>query len=324
MVGLNVFDWRSVVVGGALALLATSAPEALAEESPHRVLAKQIAGEEFAGLAMKYCYGRKYATPPSQVEYGASRVFDNLVFLGAGTNSNKWNAWALLTSEGIVLFDPLASDEEAERIVVQGLKSVGLDARQIKKIVVMHGHADHYGGAPYLQELSGAEVYMSELDFAHMQTLVVPAELSAARKPERVTFLEDGEVLSLGDTSIRFHLTPGHTPGTLSATLPVRDGNAEHVAFYRGGTGAMGGLVMMEKFLQSTLQSRRIALDAHAEVFLSNHPVSDMTSVRLPLLPSRASGAPHPFVIGIHGVDRALAVAQECLVASIEDEMKKR
>ncbi|WP_457022266.1 MBL fold metallo-hydrolase [Luteimonas sp. A611] len=325
MAWLDAIDWRRAVLGcGAMVLLASAALHARAEDNPHRAIAMRIAGNEFAESAMKFCYRRKYTPPPSPVEYADSRIFDNLVFLGFGTNPNKWNAWALLTSDGIVIFDPLASDDEAERYIVRGLRSQGLDPLQIRKIVIMHGHADHYGGAPYLQELSGADIYMSKLDYQHMQELVVPPELAAARKPERVLFLDDGQTLSLGDTTISFHLTPGHTPGTLSATFPLRDGEAEHVAFYRGGSGAMGGLARMEEFLQSTLKMRTIGLDARADVFLSNHPANDLTSVRLPRLATRRSDAPHPFVIGVQGVDRVLAVAQECLIASIEDAMKEQ
>src|SRR5512138_3884002 len=109
-------NWRRTLAGGcAAALLAGAALGVQAQDNPHRAIAMQIAGDEFAESAMKFCYRRQYTPPPSAVEYADSRVFDNLVFLGFGTNPSKWNAWALLTDEGIVLFDPLASDDEAER-----------------------------------------------------------------------------------------------------------------------------------------------------------------------------------------------------------------
>ena len=35
----------------------------------------------------------------------------------------------------------------------------------------------------------------------------------------------DGYKLTLGDTTLALYLTPGHTPGTISTIIPVRDGS---------------------------------------------------------------------------------------------------
>jgi hypothetical protein len=47
----------------------------------------------------------------------------------------------------------------------------------------------------------------------------------------------DGQQLTLGDTSITFYLTPGHTPGTISTLIPVKDQGRSHLAAQWGGTG---------------------------------------------------------------------------------------
>src|SRR5436190_13739535 len=68
------------------------------------------------------------------------QVFDNLYLLTTKMNS----AWAVNTSDGIILIDTLfgyaAQDE-----IVDGLKKVGLDPANIKYIVVSHAHGDHDG-----------------------------------------------------------------------------------------------------------------------------------------------------------------------------------
>ena len=67
---------------------------------------------------------------------------------------NTVGSWALNTSDGIILFDTLNNTEEAQRIIEGGMKTMGLDPTRIKYIVIMHGHADHFGGAKYLQDKS--------------------------------------------------------------------------------------------------------------------------------------------------------------------------
>ena len=51
-----------------------------------------------------------------------TRVFDNMYFIGMSSQ----NAWAITTSEGIILIDTLNNTEEARDILVPGLKKVGL------------------------------------------------------------------------------------------------------------------------------------------------------------------------------------------------------
>ena len=46
----------------------------------------------------------------------------------------------------------------------------------------------------------------------------------------------DGQKLTLGDTTLTLYLTPGHTEGTISTIVPVRDGGQRHVAAAWGGT----------------------------------------------------------------------------------------
>src|SRR4029078_1444312 len=65
--------------------------------------------------------------------------------------------------------------------------------------------------------------------------------LSAAsrnkNKPTRDMVVSDGQKLTLGDTTLTFTLTPGHTPGTVSTLIPVKDNGTPHVVAEWGGTG---------------------------------------------------------------------------------------
>src|SRR6266404_5204801 len=47
----------------------------------------------------------------------------------------------------------------------------------------------------------------------------------------------DGQRLTLGDTTLTLYLTPGHTLGTISTLIPVKDNGKPHLAAEWGGTG---------------------------------------------------------------------------------------
>ena len=237
------------------------------------------------------------------------------------------NAWALLTSDGIILFDTLGTGEEAQKYIIDGLTSLGLDPMTIKRIVVMHGHADHYGGAAYLQAMTGAPVYMSAVDWNFVAAEAAKGPQQAERLnriPTQDRIIEDGEALTLGDTSVRFILTPGHTPGTLSAILPVVDQGERHVAAYWGGAAIPSGLAGAQAYVASVNRFAPAAGRAGVDAFLSNHPTNDLTLLRLPVLAAREPEAAHPFVVGRRGAARMFDILRECARAAQVDAVEKK
>src|SRR5262245_4264577 len=102
---------------------------------------------------------REIPDQPATWHHEPAKVFDNLYF--AGTKSR--HVWAITTTEGIVLIESIANWSIPD--AVENLKKLGLDPNQIKYVVVSHAHADHYGGARYLQDKFGARVIMSAMDW---------------------------------------------------------------------------------------------------------------------------------------------------------------
>ena len=180
-------------------------------------------------------------TPPRDTWYAeGGQVFDNLYLLTTKTNS----AWAVNTSAGIILIDTLfgyaAQDE-----IVDGLKKVGLDPANIKYIVVSHAHGDHDGSVKFLQDTYHPRIIMGPKDW----------ELSAreANPPRRDIDATDGQKLTLGDTTITIYITPGHTAGTLSLLVPVKDHGVPHLAMEWGGTALSGNT--SKEMLQSYISN---------------------------------------------------------------------
>jgi metallo-beta-lactamase class B len=329
-----------VAVGlGAVILVAQSADTAAA----HRAAAKAAAGQDFPSLLSTTCpepaapdaaagargraggaaaggRGRGGAAgqwPARELWHAEpAKVFDNLYFVG----QTEYSAWAVVTSGGIIIIDTIF-DYSVEDEVVGGLKKLGLDPANIKYVVVSHGHFDHSGGAKFLQDSTKAHVMMSSADWD-----LLDRGNQAQPRPKRDLVVADGQQLTLGDTTLSFYLTPGHTPGTISTIIPVKDGGKPHVAAEWGGT-AFNFTITPDKdrnywfrtYISSAERFRDVATKAGADVIIANHTMFDGSKVKLPALAKRTAGAPNPYVIGTDAVKRYMTVAVECAKASLID-----
>lgn len=300
----------------------------------HVAAATAAAGSEYGGIVTRLCTAPAPPAPRDTTTPAATRapgppaketwyakpvkVFDNLYFLG----QTEYSAWAVVTSAGIIIIDPIF-DYSVEEEVVNGLKSLGLDPAKIKYVLVSHGHSDHVGGASYLQDRFSAKVVMSDADW----TLVENTRASW-RKPKREIVAVDGQKLTLGDTTLTLYITPGHTLGTISTLIPVRDGNTKHVAAYWGGTAfnwvaGPAAYITPERpssfwfnsYIASAERFKTLAKNAGADVIVSNHSNFDGSKTKLPAMATRRAQDPHPYVVGADSVQRYLTVAEECAKA---------
>jgi len=299
----------------------------------HVAAARAAAGKDFTALADRLCAAPappaaapstaaapRREGPPARDTWHADpvKVFDNLYFVG----EKEYSAWAVVTSAGIIIIDPIF-DYSVEDEVVGGLRKLGLDPANIKYVLVSHAHYDHVGGAAFLQDTFAARVVISEADWE-----LLGRATGSWRKPKRDMVATDGQKLTLGDTTLTLHLTPGHTLGTISSLIPVRDAGKPHVAAYWGGTAFnwvanRAAYITPERpdsfwfgrYIDSAQRFRQLAATAGADVLLSNHTAFDGSTTKLPAMAARRPSDPHPYVIGPAAVARYLTVAEECAKA---------
>ncbi len=136
-------------------------------------------------------------------------------------------------------------------------------------------------------------------------------------KPVRDMVATDGQRLTLGDTTVTLYITPGHTPGTLSVVIPVRENGTPHLAALWGGTGLNADRNSLEAYVRSAQRFDDIVQQAGADIILSNHTDWDGAKVNLPRLAKRAAGSANPYVVGTEAVRKYLNVAEECATARL-------
>ena len=270
------------------------------------VCAPQPAVRATPGPAMDAMLGRLINQPAP----APGQAFDNLYYVGSAWVS----AWVLQTSEGLILIDALNNRKEATELIEGGMRRLGLDPAQIRWILVTHGHGDHYGGAQMLADRYGAHVVASEIDWQMMENGLEFDSRVWDRPPHRDIAVRDGDTMTLGDTTVRFMVTPGHTLGTVSPVFEVRDHGQKHQAMIWGGTSFNFGrdMARLDSYIAQTERMRGLAAQWGIDVALSNHPGFDGTVAKLKARASAAPGARNPFVGGPEGVDRALRVLNLC------------
>ena len=341
---------RAAAIATALAVgavLLIGAPDVVAQSSSgaveaHVAAAKRAAGTEWAGVFDRVCpeaastpvppapargaiapspaAAAPPAAPPERSKWHAEpvKVFDNLYFLG----QSEYSVWAVTTSAGIILIDTIF-DYSVEDEVVGGMKKLGLDPATIKYAVVSHGHSDHSGGAKFLQDRFGTRIVLSAADWDLL-------DRSRGVKPTRDVVATDGMKLTLGETTLTLYITPGHTLGTLSTLIPVKDHGVPRIAAEWGGTAFnwMGGSpayitadrparFWFQTYIDSARRFRDLASKAGADIVIANHTIFDGSKTKLPAVISRASGQPNPFVSGKEGVMRYMTVVEECAQAGL-------
>ena len=246
--------------------------------------------------------GGPAAAPPKENWYAeGGQVFDNLYMLTTKVNS----AWAVKTSGGIILIDTLFG-YAAQDAIVDGLKKVGLNPADIKYIIVSHAHGDHDGAVKFLQDTYNARVIVGPKDW----------ELAARQADPYRHDIEatDGQKLTLSDTTVTIYITPGHTGGTLSVLVPVKDHGQPHMAMEWGGTALSGATSkeMLESYISNAKRMKDISDGVGADVIIVNHTDYNDALNRFERTKARKEGEPNPWIVGKGEVEKYLTVVEEC------------
>ena len=152
-------------------------------------------------------------------------------FLTGIVSTNCYVAWNEQTKEAVIV-DPAAySKKLAEFLREEGLKP--------QAVLLTHGHFDHIMGVKTVQDMTGAKIYMHELeqDFAtdsRLNLSTVIAERQCDPFVPDVLF-HDGDKIQIGNLTFRVLHTPGHTIG--SSCLIAKDAIFSGDTIFKGSIG---------------------------------------------------------------------------------------
>lgn len=221
-----------------------------------------------------------------------TKVFDNVYCIG----SVSVVAWVIETSDGLILIDSMWDDIDA-KLIEEGIKGFGLNPKDLKYIILSHGHGDHYGGANYLRNKYAAKVVLTKTDTDLMYNLNTGANSPRSPKTKVDIYSKDKDVIKLGDTSITILETPGHTAGCSSFIFPVKYKGKEYTAVLWGGTGLPKEKELLAKYKESAEYFKKEALSKNALVSLTAHLFADNGYANLEKVANLKEGEANPFIM---------------------------
>ena len=230
-----------------------------------------------------------------------TKVFDNVYCIGTVSVV----AWVINTSDGLILIDSMWDERDA-KLIEDGIKGFGLDPKNLKYILISHGHGDHYGGANYLRNKYGAKTVLTKTDTDLMYNLNTGANSPRSPKTKVDIYAKNKDVITLGDVSVTILETPGHTAGCSSYIFPVKYKGKEYTAVLWGGTGLPRDKELVKKYKQSAEYFKKEALSRNATVSLTAHLFADNGYANLEKVANLKAGEQNPFIMTKENMEKYL------------------
>jgi metallo-beta-lactamase class B len=202
-------------------------------------------------------FERRIINHPWEGKMTPFKIIGNVYFCGTFQAS----CHLIDTGEGLILIDPGYSN--ALYLVVSSIYELGFKPKDIKYIINTHWHEDHTEATRAMVDLTGAKTLLGRYDEEKAKQYFSPDIL-----------IQDGDVLTLGNTTISFMETPGHTKGTISFFFQTEEnGNIYRVGMF-GGAGA--NTMVREQFdYDGCREGYRNSLHRlrkeNVDVFIGNH-----------------------------------------------------
>lgn len=198
------------------------------------------------------------------------RIIGNVYYVGTFQAS----CHLIDTGEGLILIDPGYSN--TLYLVIRSIYKLGFAPEDIQYILCTHWHGDHTAATKALVDLCGAKTLIGRRD-AEKTKQYFDADILIA----------DGDTLTLGNTTLSFMETPGHTQGTISFFFETEENGKTYRVGMFGGAGAntlTSARMEYERAREDYRASVQRLQKEQVDVFLGNHTWNNDTWNRGKLL----------------------------------------
>ena len=164
--------------------------------------------------------------PDWQAPFPGHRVIGNLYAVG----TQGLGVFLITSDEGHVLIN--TGLEDSTPLIRENIEAVGYSLDDVEILLTTQSHWDHTAALAEIKDLTGAQMWATEKDARVLEDGGFSDPHfggSQSFEPIEVDrILHDREVIEIGDISLTVHLHPGHTEGSSSYSMQVREGGRDY------------------------------------------------------------------------------------------------
>jgi len=173
------------------------------------------------------------------------RIIANLYAVG----THGLGVFLITSDEGHILIN--TGLEDSAPMIRRNVESLGFQMHDIKILLTMQAHWDHAAAMAEIKEITGAEMWATKGDAILLRDggfsdpLFGGKELFNPVAVEKI--IDDGDVIELGKIRLQVYEHPGHTLGSSSYAMKVRENGREYnVAIANMGTMNPGTKLLVD------------------------------------------------------------------------------
>jgi metallo-beta-lactamase class B len=233
-------------------------------------------------------FRRNVGSPEDQnAQFPPHKIIGNIYYVG----TKSLASFLVTTPQGNILIN--TSYERTVPVIKDSVEKLGFKFTDTKIILGSHAHGDHMEGDALAKELSGGAQVMTMAED-------VPAleRIRPGGKPHPIDkVLHDRDEVTLGGTTLRAYLTPGHTRGCTTWTMNVQEGGKSLLVVIIGSLGVNPGFVLINnkdapQIVDEFERAYKVMRSLQADVPLGSHGAMFNLAEKYP----RVGKGPNPYI----------------------------
>jgi len=162
-------------------------------------------------------------------DFPAHRIIGNLYYVG----TYNLGVFLLASEEGHILINTAYADSTPQ--IQASIESLGYSMDDVRILLTQQAHFDHTGALAEIKQLTGAQMWATRNDARVLEDGGFsdphnggPESRFAFEPVEVDRILYDGDEIELGGNRLVVHIHPGHTEGSSSYSMVVRENGRDY------------------------------------------------------------------------------------------------
>jgi metallo-beta-lactamase class B len=204
------------------------------------------------------------------------RIVGNVYYVG----SKDLASYLITTPQGHILINSNLTTSVPQ--IQKSVEALGFHFKDVKILLISHGHWDHAAGSAEVVRLTGAKYMVMDADVPLIESggktdFQYGSEAGSQFPPVKVNrVLHDGDEVRLGGVVLVAHKTPGHTKGCTTWTMTVADGGKSYHVVIVGSPNVNTGYKLVKNAAYPGIapdyeQTFRTLQSLPCDVFLGAH-----------------------------------------------------